>query len=169
MPRACAPGSTRRQRAEPLTIGLLGSDVLVLNRSDYGPFRSRQIPYLFFSTGENPCYHSPDDRPETLDYTKLTAISQVIHQVTRAVASAPTVPRWSASPDHPLAEPVTLRDVIRKLLENQKTLNLGTAQLYLMNQTLHNLDEIITRGVMTAAERASLIQSARLVLLMMHY
>ncbi len=85
------------------------------------------------------------------------------------MAIAPTVPRWSASPDHPLAEPVTLRDVIRKLLENQKTLNLGTAQLYLMNQTLHNLDEIITRGVMTAAERASLIQSARLVLLMMHY
>ena len=59
-------------------MGLLGSDVLVLNRSDYGPFRTRQVPYLFFSTGENPRYHSPDDRPETLDYPKLTAISRLI-------------------------------------------------------------------------------------------
>ena len=50
-------------RDRPLTVGLLGSDLLVLNRSDYGPFRSRQIPFLFFTTGENPRYHSPDDRP----------------------------------------------------------------------------------------------------------
>jgi hypothetical protein len=38
-------------------------------------------------------------------------------------------------PDHPLAEAITLRDVIRKLMENQKALELGTAQLYLMNHT----------------------------------
>ncbi len=60
--RACpgsAPWIDRAARDRPLTVGLLGSDLLVLNRSDYGPFRSRQIPYLFFSTGENPRYHSP--------------------------------------------------------------------------------------------------------------
>ena len=28
-------------RGRPLTVGLLGADLLVLNRSDYGPFRSR--------------------------------------------------------------------------------------------------------------------------------
>ena len=38
-------------------------------------------------------------------------------------------------------------DVIRKLMENQKALELGTAQLYLMNHTLRSLDDII------AAER----------------
>ena len=126
------PWIDQAARNRPLTIGLLGSDLLILNRSDYGPFRTRQIPYLFFSTGENPRYHSPEDRPETLDYPKLAAISQVILEVTRTAASAPAVPRWSASPDHPLAEAVTLRDVIRKLLENQKALELGTAQLFLM-------------------------------------
>src|SRR4051812_40801402 len=66
----------------PVKVGLLGSDVLVLNRSDYGPFRNRQIPFLFFSTGENPRYHSPRDTPDTIDFPKLAAISQVIHQVT---------------------------------------------------------------------------------------
>ena len=94
---ACVPGSTRRPRDQPLKVGLLGSDVLVLNRSDYGPFRTRHVPYLFFSTGENPRYHSPDDRPETLDYPKLTAISRVIHRVAATVADAPEVPRWSGA------------------------------------------------------------------------
>jgi hypothetical protein len=81
---------------------------------------------------------------------------------------APAVPRWSALPDHPLAEAITLRDVIRKLMENQKALELGTAQLYLMNHTLSSLDDIIARGAMTAAEREGVIQAARIVLLMLH-
>src|SRR5271166_3186105 len=140
------PWIDQAAKDRPLTVGLLGSDLLVLNRSDYGPFRSRQVPYLFFSTGENPRYHSPEDRAETLDYPKLTAISQIIHRVTETAASAATVPRWSAQPDNPLAEAVTIRDVIRKLMENRKALDLGTAQLYLMNNTLHNLDQIIARG-----------------------
>jgi hypothetical protein len=155
-------------RDRPLQVGMLGSDVLLLNRSDYGPFRNRQIPFLFFSTGENPRYHSPDDRPETLNYPKLTAISQMIHQLTTLASNAPAVPRWSDAPDHPLAEALTIRDVIAKLIENRKALELGAAQMYLMNSTLLNLEGIIARGKITPAERSGVIQSARLVLLMIH-
>jgi hypothetical protein len=155
-------------RDRPIKVGLLGSDVLFLNRSDYGPFRSRQVPYLFFSTGENPRYHSPDDRAETLDYPKLTAISQLIHRVTVTAARAPSVPRWSTQPDYPLAEAMTIRDVMRKLLEHREGLGLGTAQLFLLNTTLPSLDAIIARGVITPAERSSIIQAARIVLLMIH-
>ena len=36
----------------------------MIDRSDYGPFRSRKVPFLFFSTGENPCYHTPEDVAE---------------------------------------------------------------------------------------------------------
>ena len=152
-------------RGQPLQIGLLGSDLLVFNRSDYGPFRSRQIPYLFFSTGENPRYHSPDDTPETLDYPKLTAISQVICRVAATAASEAAVPRWSADPDNSLAEAVTLRDVLRMLHENQKTLAISQAPRYLISSTLRNVEEIIARGAITQAERASMIQAARMILL----
>ena len=37
-----------------------------------------------------------------------------------------------------------------------------------MNHTLRSLDDIIARGAMTATERASVIQAARIVLLMLH-
>jgi hypothetical protein len=53
-------------------------------------------------------------------------------------------------------------------MENRKALDLGTAQLYLMTNTLHNLDQIIARGTITVAERASVIQAAQIILLMMH-
>jgi hypothetical protein len=153
---------------QPLKLGMLGSDLLILNRSDYGPFRTRRVPYLFFSTGENPCYHSPEDKPETLNYSKLTAISRVIHRVVATAAEAPAVPRWTDAPDHPLAEAITLRDVISTLLENQKTLELGSASTFVMKSTLKSLEEIIARGAITQAERARVIQAARLVLLMIH-
>jgi hypothetical protein len=149
----------------PLEIGLLGSDLLVLSRSDYGPFRNRQVPFLFFSTGENPAYHSPEDKPETLDFPKLTEISRVVHKVAERAASAPEVPRWLPTADHPLAEAVTIRDVIRELIKHRETLRLGTAQLYLMNSTLTTLEGIVARGKITPGERASVVQAARLVLL----
>ena len=152
-------------KGQPLEIGLLGSDLLVLNRSDYGPFRNRQVPFLFFSTGENPQYHSPEDKPETLDLPKLTSISRVIHKVAETAASAPEVPRWLQTADYPLAEAVTIRDVIREMIEHRETLRLGTAQLYLMNSTLTMLEGIVARGKITPGERASLVQAARLVLL----
>ena len=68
---ALRPWIENASHGPPADVGLLGSDILVLNRSDYGPFRSRSIPFLFFTTGENPRYHTPHDTPETLDYPKL--------------------------------------------------------------------------------------------------
>ncbi len=163
---ALRPWIEEAAKEKPLAVGLLGSDLLVLNRSDYGPFRNRRVPYLFFSTGENPRYHSPEDRPETLDYSKLAAISQVIHALTVKVANADEVPRWSEAPDYPLAEAVTLRDVILKLLEHRESLGLGVAQLFVMNRTLGSLEEVIGRGTMSPTERAGIIQGARVVLMM---
>jgi Peptidase family M28 len=147
-----------------LTIDVLGSDILVLNRSDYGPFRSRGIPFLFFTTGENPCYHTPRDTPDTLDYPKLTDIAQMIHQVVRTALDAPDVPRWQAQPDNPMAEAVAIRDVLRILSRNGESLKIGIAQAYVIKSTLALLDEIVQRGTITPDERARVIQGARIVL-----
>ena len=71
-----------------LELSPLGAD-LVGTRSDYGPFRDRKIPFLFFSTGEHPDYHTPQDVPEKVDFTKAAAISSVIlWRLCRHVADA---------------------------------------------------------------------------------
>jgi hypothetical protein len=148
----------------PLEVGILGADILVLNRSDYGPFRSRSIPFLFFTTGENPRYHKPSDTPETLNYPKLTAISRMIDQIVVKAANSPAVPRWQKNPDNPFAEAVVIHDVLRLLLKNKDDLKLGSPQLYLINSTLATLEEIVARGSITHDERARVIQAARVIL-----
>jgi Zn-dependent M28 family amino/carboxypeptidase len=148
----------------PLEVGILGADILVLNRSDYGPFRSRSIPFLFFTTGENPRYHKPSDTPETLNYPKLTAISRMIDQIVVKAANSPAVPRWQKNPDNPFAEAVVIHDVLRLPLKNKDDLKLGSPQLYLINSTLATLEEIVARGSITHDERARVIQAARVIL-----
>jgi hypothetical protein len=151
-------------RGRPLTVGLLGADILVLNRSDYGPFRSRSIPFLFFTTGENPRYHTPEDKPETLDYSKFVEISQVIFQVVIDAVSAAMVPRWQTDPDNPFSEALTLREVMGLLAKNADRLKIGSVPLFVINNTLRSLDDIAKRGSITADERSRVIQAARLVL-----
>jgi hypothetical protein len=151
-------------RGEPVHVGTLGSDLLVLNRSDYGPFRARKIPYLFFSTGENPLYHSPDDVPETLDYPKLAAISRVILGVVRQAAGADVLPEWRPVADNPMSEAVTIRAVVGILLEHRRTLHIPAMQSLLMTNTIRSLDAIIERGAITPAERTGMVNVARIVL-----
>ena len=151
-------------RGRSLSVGLMGADLLVLNRSDYGPFRSKGIPFLFFTTGENPRYHTAEDTPDTLDYPKLTAISRMIGQVVQKALDAPEVPRWQSAPDNPFAEAVAIRDVLGILLKNSEKLKIGRPQLFLINNTLALLDGIVARGKITADERSRVIQGCRIVL-----
>jgi hypothetical protein len=162
---AVRPWIADAARGRPLTVGLLGADLLLLNRSDYGPFRSLKVPFLFFSTGENPRYHSHDDKPETLNYAKLTEISRVIHRVAAKAADEPAPPSWNDAPDHPLDEAVAIRDVLKTLRENREALKINAAQVFLMDRTLRTLDDVIGRGRITPAERASMLQSARIILM----
>ncbi len=155
----------RAARDRPITVGLLGADLLMINRSDYGPFRAREVPFLFFSTGENPRYHTPLDTPETLNYAKLEAISRTILDVVRQATDAETVPKWRPVPDNPLAEAVTIRDVIRTFLENRDRLDIGAGQVYLMKNTLRNLNGVIARHAITPEERTAMVRMARLFLI----
>jgi hypothetical protein len=151
-------------RGRKLAVGLLGADLLVLNRSDYGPFRTKSIPFLFFTTGENPRYHTADDTPETLDYPKLTAISRMIAQVVQTAVDAPEIPHWQSNPDNPFDEAVAIREVLQTLLTNSEKLKIGRPQLYLINNTLAQLEGIVKRGKITPEERARVIQACRIVL-----
>src|SRR5262249_32026784 len=77
-----------------LKIGRLGTD-LIGTRSDYGPFRDKRTPFLFFSTGTHPDYHQPTDLPERLDYDKMRRISLWISDLTWHLASEHEAPTWA--------------------------------------------------------------------------
>ena len=158
------PWINQAAEGKPVRVNLLGADVLVIDRSDYGPFRTRQIPYLFFTTGENPLYHSPRDVAATLDYEKLTAISRIILGVVEAASQAASVPAWSAPPDYPLAEAEGFRHVFRTLLDHRADLKLGGYQVALIQRAIQTADTAIARGSLLPDERNVIARTAQIVL-----
>ena len=53
----------------------------LLRRSDHWPFLTRGVPALFVHTGLHPDYHTERDRPETLDYQKMSRVVQLVHEL----------------------------------------------------------------------------------------
>ncbi len=148
----------------PVKVGIVGSDLLFFDRSDYGPFRIREIPYLFFSTGENPRYHTPQDTPDTLDYPKFESICRLIHRVVVRAAGVDRLPDWAEEADHPFGEALVIRDVLRMLLGHREILGMKPLQAGWIEGQTKTLDAIIKRGSITPAERQKMVRGAQLVL-----
>lgn len=149
---------------DDIQVNLLGSDFLVIDRSDYGPFRGEEIPHLFFSTGENPTYHTPDDRPETIDYGKLEAIARVLRDLTLTAASADTLPAWSPSAEPSLDEAAALLHVFHEILAHRDQLRIPIYQVALLTNAERSLATIVAEGAFSPSQRQTLVRLGQLVL-----
>src|SRR5205085_12597719 len=94
-----------------LKVGRLGADIIG-TRSDYGAFRDREVPFLFFSTGQHPDYHRPSDTPDRLDYEKLRKICLWIHGLTEKLADADAAPVWAGESPPDLNEVQTIQALL---------------------------------------------------------
>jgi len=65
----------------------------LLRRSDQWPFLQRGVPALWFHTGLHPDYHTSFDRPEKINYRKMTAIARLVHQSAWTLAMQDARPR----------------------------------------------------------------------------
>ncbi len=149
---------------EGLKVGRLGAD-LVGTRSDYGPFRDRSVPFLFFSTGQHPDYHRPSDLPEKIEYDKLQKISVLIADLTSRLADDADAPTWNADglpPD--LDEVKTVLTLVKRVLEKPEVYPLTLKQKDLVGGVEKELAGIVQRGKVTADERNWLMWTARLLL-----
>jgi hypothetical protein len=149
---------------EGLKAGRLGAD-LVGTRSDYGPFRDRDMPFLFFSTGQHPDYHSPSDRPERIDYAKLRRISVYIRDLTRRLANDDEAPTWNAKPLPPdLDEIRTVAVLVGRVLQRQDVYPLSEKKREMVEGVQKRLTKILDSGKVAAEDRSWLLWNARLLL-----
>jgi hypothetical protein len=147
-----------------LKVGRLGAD-LVGTRSDYGPFRDRRIPFLFFTTGQHPDYHSPSDLPERVNYEKLRKISLWISALVDRLANDASSATWEAKSARPdLDEVRTVSVLVQRVLASPNRYPLTPAQRDLMSGVEKRLAGILDRGRVTEDERTWLIRTARFLL-----
>ena len=57
--------------------------------SDYEPFWSRAVPFLFLTCGRWRHYHTPEDTPDKLDYTKMAALARWVERWARETCARP--------------------------------------------------------------------------------
>lgn len=147
-----------------LEVCRLGTDI-VGTRSDYGPFRDREIPFLFFSTGEHPDYHTPRDTPDKIDYEKAAKIASVMLKVSRNVANADQVPVWSPPVTQNMDEPKVLNRIATLLLEADKQKPLTQTQRFLVTNVRNRSKQMIEANKMTDDDRTWLVRMSQLLLL----
>ena len=148
-----------------LELARLGAD-LVGTRSDYGPFRDEHVPFLFFSTGEHPDYHTPRDTPDRLNYEQLASISNVILQVVRESANTKTPPAWIKQPAPDLEEARTIHRIteLLQVADQSGKKPLTQLQRFLVTQTHNKTGQILRKAELTKEERLWLIRSAQALL-----
>jgi hypothetical protein len=147
-----------------LTVGRVGAD-LIGTRSDYGPFRDRHVPFLFFSTGQHPDYHAPTDLPERIDYVKLRKIALWMADLTWRLANDTEAPAWDENglgPD--LNEVRTISVLLSRVLEHPQCYPLTQEQRVIVKSIQARLGAIIERGQVTSGERTWLVWTARLLM-----
>ena len=55
--------------------------------SDFQAFADLGIPYVYFETWDEPCYHKPCDDAERIDYANMARIAKLGRDVTAALAN----------------------------------------------------------------------------------
>jgi len=146
-----------------LKIGRLGADI-VGTRSDYGPFRDRKVPFLFFSTGQHPDYHQPTDVPERIDYVRLRKIALWISDLTWRLANDNEVPIWDDHGRPDFEEVHTVLTLVSRVLANPRAYPLTDRQHEQLTSVEQRLTGIAGRGQITTSERSWLLWTARMLL-----
>jgi len=147
-----------------LRVARVGAD-LIGTRSDYGPFRDRHVPFLFFSTGQHPDYHRPTDLPERIDYVKLRRISLWISDLTTRLANDAEAPAWDREglpPDMDEVRAVHL--LMSRVLDRSDVYPLSDKQREVVAHARDRLAAILKRGTVTTGERTWLVWTARLLM-----
>lgn len=153
----------RVPRPGSLEVARLGID-LVGTRSDYGPFRDRKVPFLFFSTGEHPDYHSVNDMPDRVQFEKVALVSTYIRDIVRDVASAERRPAWTDEVQPSIEEARAVHRITDLLMQNSNQ-TYSPAQELVISFVNVRTRQIVERGRMTADERSWLTRMSQLLLL----
>ena len=147
-----------------LEVARLGVDLIGV-RSDYGPFWGEKIPFLFFSTGEHPDYHTPRDVPEKLDFDKVARVSSLVLKIVEGAANSDTAPEWIDEVPPDLDEVKAVQRITDSLLKAGEKKPLTDLQRLIVTQAHNKCQQILDRGTFNADDRKWLIRISQLLLL----
>jgi len=151
---------------EGLEVLPLGADI-VGTRSDYGPFRDHDVPFLFFSSGQHRDYHTPRDVPERVDFEKLRRVTMYIGECALRSAETNESAVWVKRPEPELEEVETLKRITEELEAGADAVGLDRRERLFVSRFHQRLESIREQGIYSRKERGEVVNSARQLLLML--
>lgn len=151
---------------DELEIARLGIDIVGV-RSDYGPFYYRRIPFLFFSTGEHPDYHTPQDTIEKIDNAKAADISTVMHQVAVLMAEIPNEITWQSETTPSIDEVLAVNRVANNFIaaDDSGAFELTNLQRFFLSQVSNKTKFMLDRNHISEEERKWLVRATQIMML----
>ncbi len=147
-----------------LEVARLGIDLIGV-RSDYGPFWGEKVPFLFFSTGEHPDYHTPRDVPEKIDFQKVAAVSSLVLNIIQAAANTDQAPAWNDEISPDVDEVKAVLRITQLLLDADGQRKFTDLQRLIVTQAQNKCQQLLAKGTFTANDRKWLIRTSQLLLL----
>lgn len=133
-----------------LDSGLTGrifSQILGQRRSDYQNFLDQNVPTVFFTDSNGPCYHTAGDEVKVVDFDKMEKQAKVGLKLTYHLASTTTPPEFT-----PISLiPITFNDIavfrdVWNLFETDEALFTSDAGRELFYEIQKSLNNIVARG-----------------------
>lgn len=149
---------------QPQVKPVLLSASFVGTRSDYAPFRDRDIPFLFASTGQSPDYHKMGDTADKLDYEQITAISTGLAKLLQQVANTETPPEWIAEPEISRDEVQAVLNIVTVIEQHADSLELSTVQKLFVAQTRFRAEQLLKADTISPGDEAWLTRATQMML-----
>lgn len=149
---------------QPQVKPVLLSASFVGTRSDYAPFRDREIPFLFASTGQSPDYHKMGDTADKLNFEQITAISTGLSELVQQVANTNTPPEWIAEPEISRDEVQAVLNIVTVIEQHADSLELSTVQKLFVAQTRFRAEELLKADTISPGDEAWLTRATQMML-----
>lgn len=151
----------RRTPAENLVVrqaGVFLIEQMGFSRSDYGNFRSKKVPFVFFSTGTPWYYHSSHDTPDKINWPKITAAGKYCYRIVADLANAAAKPTFGKRPPPAKSDAQLMRDAVQKALEAPE-IAMSDDQRKAGQKQLEALDKILAKPAPVDADANSIQQA----------
>ncbi|MCG6157439.1 M28 family metallopeptidase [Rubinisphaera margarita] len=156
--------SIRKIDFGPAAKPTLLSDDFVGLRSDYGPFRDREIPFVFASTGQSRDYHTPQDTADKIDFEQVATISTGLTKLLIEVAGRSEPPRWILDPPVEMEEVAAIEEICAQIRRKAEDWKLTPVQRFFVDQASTHAAKILRQDEITPADQAWLTRTTQLLL-----
>lgn len=128
-------------------------------RSDYGNFRAKKVPFVFFSTGTPWYYHSSYDTPDKINWKKIVAAGRYCYDVIAQVANADPRPTFRKKPAPAKTDAEMMRAAIQKVLDSPDEIQFTDEQAESGRKHVGRMDELLKKTELAEADETA-IQNA---------